>query len=190
MTWVIWLGMTWLMIGGRASIKQTDFSQDSITRARKYEIGYSLKSTSDFEKEPSGLSFSAENSFTNTSEIKAEVFYRTTGKDNRITRKSALSPFINMPKGYGVELEYSGPSDDFFQYGFEVDRRQGSRYSAALGWQTSYQGKSKYLPCGYTFTEFVLQTRPRRGLAELVARQRFRHLRKETKDYYRRYAMV
>ena len=37
----------WLMIGGRASIKQTNFSQDSITRARKYEIGYSLK----YEKE-------------------------------------------------------------------------------------------------------------------------------------------
>ena len=138
--------MTWLMIGGRASIKQTDFSQDSITRARKYEIGYSLKSTSDFEKEPSGLSFSAENSFTNTSEIKAEVFYRTTGKDNLITRKSALSPYINMPKGYGMELEFRGPSDDFLQYGFEVDRRQGSRYSAALGWQTSYQGKVSISP--------------------------------------------
>tara|TARA_X000000368_G_scaffold124602_1_gene97736 strand:+ start:262 stop:2553 length:2292 start_codon:yes stop_codon:yes gene_type:complete len=144
------MGYLWrnnlLMISGRASIKQTDFSQDSIARARKYEIAYSLKSTSDFEKEPSGFSFSAENSFTNTSEIKAEVFYRTTGRDNLITRKSALSPFINMPKGYGVEFEYRGPSDDFLQYGFEVDRRQGSRYSAALGWQTSYQGKVSISP--------------------------------------------
>ena len=51
-----------------------------------------------------------------------------------------------MPKGYGMELEYRGPTDDFLQYGFEVDRRQGSRYSAALGWQTSYQGKVSISP--------------------------------------------
>jgi hypothetical protein len=136
----------WFMIGGRASIKQTDFSQDSITRARQYEIRYSLKSTSSLEKEPSGILFSAENSFKNTSELKAETFYRTTGKDNRITRKSALSPYLNMPEGYGVELEYRGPSDDFFQYHLEADRRKGSQHSAALGWLTSYQAMLKVSP--------------------------------------------
>jgi len=136
----------WLMIGGQAVIKQTEFSLDSITRAREYGLHYSLKSNSNFDKEPSGISFSAENSFKNTSEIKAKTFYRATGRDNRITRKSALAPYINMPEGYGVQLEFRGPSDDFLTYQLEANRAKGSSHSAGLGWKNSYGTGVKISP--------------------------------------------
>ena len=134
------------MIGGRTQFKSTDFKADSLHRSRVYEIGYGIKANSSLDREPINLAFKLENSFRNTSEIKGEVFYRSSGRDHRITRNSALSPYIKMPKGHGLELEYVGPFDEFLTYKFEIDRKKGGEHSKALDWQTSYSGFVKISP--------------------------------------------
>ena len=66
----------WLMFGGRYQIRKTDFSSESIFRSRQYEFGWSLKSDSSLDKEPSSIRFSIDNSFKNSSEFKFGTFYR------------------------------------------------------------------------------------------------------------------
>ena len=113
----------WLMFGGRYQIRQTDFSADSLLRSRQYEFGWSLKSDSSFNKEPSAIRFSIDNSFKNSSEFKFGTFYRVTGRDNRITRNSPLAPFIKMPKGYGIEMDFNGPRENFLRYSIDAKRQ-------------------------------------------------------------------
>ena len=43
-----------------------------------------------------------------------------------------------MPKGYGYEFEYMGPSRDYYQYMFNYKRRKGEEYTPSLGWNTEY----------------------------------------------------
>ena len=134
------------MISGRTQFKSTDFSKTSILRARVYEIGYGIKANSSFDNEPINFALKIENSLRNTSEFKGEIFYRSSGRDHRITRNSSLSPFIKMPKGKGLELEYVGPYDEFFTYKFELDRKEGGEHSKALDWRTTYSGYIKIAP--------------------------------------------
>ena len=136
----------WLMFGGRYQIRQTDFSADSLLRSRQYEFGWSLKSDSSFNKEPSAIRFSIDNSFKNSSEFKFGTFYRVTGRDNRITRNSALAPFINMPKGYGFEMDFNGPRENFLRYSVDAKRQKGDSYSGELGWTSSYRGSVSISP--------------------------------------------
>ena len=136
----------WLMFGGRYQIRQTDFSADSLLRSRQYEFGWSLKSDSSFNKEPSAIRFSIDNSFKNSSEFKFGTFYRVTGRDNRITRNSALAPFIKMPKGYGLEMDFNGPRENFLRYSVDAKRQKGDSYSGELGWTSSYRGSVSISP--------------------------------------------
>ena len=136
----------WLMFGGRYQIRQTDFSADSLLRSRQYEFGWSLKSDSSFNKEPSAIRFSIDNSFKNSSEFKFGTFYRVTGRDNRITRNSSLAPFINMPKGYGFEMDFNGPRENFLRYSVDAKRQKGDSYSGELGWTSSYRGSVSISP--------------------------------------------
>ena len=136
----------WLMFGGRYQIRQTDFSADSLLRSRQYEFGWSLKSDSSFNKEPSAIRFSIDNSFKNSSEFKFGTFYRLKGRDNRITRNSALAPFINMPKGYGFEMDFNGPRENFLRYSVDAKRQKGDSYSGELGWTSSYRGSVSISP--------------------------------------------
>ena len=136
----------WLMFGGRYQIRQTDFSADSLLRSRQYEFGWSLKSDSSFNKEPSAIRFSIDNSFKNSSEFKFGTFYRVTGRDNRITRNSPLAPFIKMPKGYGFEMDFNGPRENFLRYSVDAKRQKGDSYSGELGWTSSYRGSVSISP--------------------------------------------
>ncbi len=135
----------WLMFGGRYQIKKTDFNTDSLFRERQYELGWSLKSDSSLDKEPSSINFSIDNSFKNSSQFKFGTFYRTNGRENRITRDSPEAPYINMPEGYGVEMDFNGPRDNFLRYSFDVKREKGS-YSPELGWKSSYKGSISISP--------------------------------------------
>ena len=136
----------WLMFGGRYQIRQTDFSADSLLRSRQYEFGWSLKSDSSFNKEPSAIRFSIDNSFKNSSEFKFGTFYRLKGRDNKITRNSSLAPFINMPKGYGFEMDFNGPRENFLRYSVDAKRQKGDSYSGELGWTSSYRGSVSISP--------------------------------------------
>jgi len=136
----------WLMFGGRYQIRQTDFGDDSFLRSRQYEFGWSLKSDSSFNKEPSAIRFSIDNSFKNSSEFKFGTFYRVTGRDNRITRNSPLAPFIKMPKGYGFEMDFNGPRENFLRYSIDAKRQKGDSYSGELGWTSSYRGSVSISP--------------------------------------------
>ena len=51
-----------------------------------------------------------------------------------------------MPEGYGVQLEFRGPSDDFLTYHLQADRGKGSQHSAELGWENSYNAMVKISP--------------------------------------------
>ena len=57
------------MFGGRYQIRKTDFGSDSLFRSRQYEFGWSLKSDSSLDKEPSAVRFSIDNSFKNIEDI-------------------------------------------------------------------------------------------------------------------------
>ena len=114
-----------------------------------------MKSDSSLDKEPSAVRFSIDNSFKNSSEFKFGTFYRVTGRDNRITRDSALAPFINMPKGYGVEVDFNGPRENFLRYSIDAKRQKGDSYSGELGWTSFYKGSisispiETFLCCGH-----------------------------------------
>ena len=143
------------MIMGRTQFKNTNFSKDSIFRSRMYEIGYGAKSNANFKKEPVNLAFKIESSFVNTADMVSEVFYRSSGRDHRITRNSLLAPHVNMPEGYGGYVEYNGPRNPFYFYSFKLRRGKGEEHSARLGWQTSYRGMIKYNPSEFlTFSLF------------------------------------
>ena len=136
----------WLMFGGRYQIKKTDFSSNSLFRDRQYEFGWSLKSDSSFDKEPSSIRFSVDNQLKNSSQFKFGTFYRSDGRENRITRNSPLAPFINMPEGYGIEMDLNGPRDNFLRYSLDVKREKGDGYSPELGWTSSYRGSISISP--------------------------------------------
>ena len=74
------------MLNGRTQFKRTTFQEGSVLRSRLFEIGYGSKFNVDSERESSNFALKLENNFVNLSEIKAEVFYRSTGRNTRITR--------------------------------------------------------------------------------------------------------
>ena len=97
------------MLNGRTQFKRTTFQEGSVLRSRLFEIGYGSKFNVDSERESSNFALKLENNFVNLSEIKAEVFYRSTGRNTRITRGSKFAPFIKMPKGMGGNIDFPGP---------------------------------------------------------------------------------
>ncbi|MFL2706940.1 MAG: DUF5916 domain-containing protein [Gammaproteobacteria bacterium] len=139
------------MFMGRTQFKNTNFSDTSIFRSRMYEIGYGYKTNANFLKQAANAAFKIESTFSNTSDMNSEIFYRSSGRDHRITRNSKLAPYINMPEGYGGDIEYNGPRNPLYFYSVKFKREKGgSEHSPQLGWRTSLRGMIKYTP-----TEFL-----------------------------------
>ena len=111
-----------------------------------FEWGYGFKADSNFRKQAGNTAFKIESSFIDTSDMVSEIFYRTSGRDFRITRKSSLAPYLNMPEGYGGYVEYNGPRNPIFFYSARIQREKGSEHSPQLGWKNSYRGMVKYMP--------------------------------------------
>ena len=134
------------MFNGRTQFKRTTFDEGSILRSRLFEIGYGSKFNVDSQRESSNFALKLENSFVNLSELKAEIFYRSTGKNTRITRGSQNSPFIKMPKGIGGYIDLTGPRRPTYIYGLRFERGRGSEHSPELGWGNKTRGYFKYMP--------------------------------------------
>ena len=134
------------MFNGRTQFKRTTFDEGSILRSRLFEIGYGSKFNVDSQRESSNFALKLENAFVNLSELKAEIFYRSTGKNTRITRGSQNSPFIKMPKGIGGYIDLTGPRRPTYIYGLRFERGRGSEHSPELGWGNKIRGYFKYMP--------------------------------------------
>ena len=134
------------MFNGRTQFKRTTFNEGSILRSRLFEIGYGSKFNVDSQRESSNFALKLENAFVNLSELKAEIFYRSTGRNTRITRGSQVSPFIKMPKGIGGYIDLTGPRRPTYIYGLRFERGRGSEHSPELGWGTKKRGYFKYMP--------------------------------------------
>ena len=134
------------MFNGRTQYKRTTFNEGSILRSRLFEIGYGSKFNVDSQRESSNFALKLENNYVNLSELKAEVFYRSTGRNTRITRGSQFSPFIKMPKGVGGYIDLTGPRRPTYIYGLRFERGRGSEHSPELGWGTKTRGYFKYMP--------------------------------------------
>jgi len=142
------------MVMGRTQFKNTDFDEASIFRSRTYEIGYGYKANANFLKQAANFAFKIESIFTNTSDMNSEIFYRSSGRDHRITRNSKLAPFINMPEGYGGDIEFNGPRNPRYFYSVKIKREKGSEHSPQLGWNNSYRGMIKYMPTDFLSFSF------------------------------------
>jgi hypothetical protein len=126
------------MFSGRYEWKQPDFPEDSLTRERSYQLDFTYETDKDGNKETPPVSLTFKNGFRNSSQATLKTFFRASGRDSVITRRYEKAPFVNMPKGYGYEFEYMGPSREFYQYMFHYNRRKGEEYTPSLGWTTVY----------------------------------------------------
>ena len=126
------------MFSGRFEWKQPEFPESSINRERRYQIDFAYETDRKGTKETPPISLTLTNGFKNSSQATVKTFYRASGRDTVITRRYEQSPYINMPKGYGYEFEYMGPSRDYYQYMFNYKRRKGEEYTPSLGWNTEY----------------------------------------------------
>ena len=126
------------MLSGRFEWKQPEFPESSLSRERKYQLDFAYETDRKGTKETPPIAFTLTNGFKNSSQATLKTFYRASGRDSVITRRYEQSPYINMPKGYGYEFEYMGPSKDYYQYMFNYARRKGEEYTPSLGWNTAY----------------------------------------------------
>ena len=126
------------MLSGRFEWKQAEFPKSSLSRERRYQIDFAYETDRKGTKETPPISLTLTNGFKNSSQATLKTFYRASGRDSVITRRYEQSPYINMPKGYGYEFEYMGPSRDYYQYMFNYKRRKGEEYTPSLGWNTEY----------------------------------------------------
>ena len=124
-----------LMFNGRTQFKKTRFAEGSVLRSRLFEVGYGSKFNADTVRESSNFALKVETNFTDLSEFKTEIFYRSTGKNTRITRGSSLAPYIDMPKGMGGYAEFTGPRKPKYVYSLRFERGKGSEHSPGIGWK-------------------------------------------------------
>ena len=136
----------WIMIGGRTQLQKTDFNKTSKTLMRTYQHSYGCRALSNGDKEGCFTGFEIKNQFKNTSQIETEVFFRTNGRDNLITRGSELAPYIKLPQNYGIEFKYVGRKNKFWQWDLFAQRSKGSEYSSDLGWRNKYYSSVKVFP--------------------------------------------
>ena len=135
-----------LMFNGRTQFKKTRFAEGSVLRSRLFEVGYGSKFNADTVRESSNFALKVETNFTDLSEFKTEIFYRSTGKNTRITRGSALAPYIDMPKGMGGYAEFTGPRKPKYVYSLRFERGKGSEHSPGIGWKNSSRASIKFMP--------------------------------------------
>ena len=136
----------WIMIGGRTQLQKTDFNKTSKTLMRTYQHSYGCRALSNGDKEGCFSGFEIKNQFKNTSQIETEVFFRTNGRDNLITRGSKLAPYIKLPQNYGIDFKYIGQKNKFWQWDLFAQRSKGSEYSSDLGWRNKYYSSIKVFP--------------------------------------------
>ena len=136
----------WIMIGGRTQLQKTDFNKTSKTLMRTYQHSYGCRALSNGDKEGCFSGFEIKNQFKNTSQIETEVFFRTNGRDNLITRGSELAPYIKLPQNYGIEFKYVGQKNKFWQWDLFAQRSKGSEHSSDLGWRNKYYSSVKVFP--------------------------------------------
>ena len=135
-----------LMLAGRTQFKNTDLPSESLSRERNYVLNYSYTTDTDWNKEPTNFSVTLENGFKNFTDLQLKTFFRSSGRDNQITRKYAASPYIEMPKGYGYELQYMNMSGKKYKFMMSLMRRKGEEYASALGWNKAYDFMVEYTP--------------------------------------------
>ena len=136
----------WIMIGGRTQLQKTDFNKTSKTLMRTYQHSYGCRALSNGDKEGCFSGFEIKNQFKNTSQIETEVFFRSIGRDNLISRGSELAPYIKLPQNYGIEFKYVGRKNKFWQWDLFAQRSKGSEYSSDLGWRNKYYSSVKVFP--------------------------------------------
>ena len=136
----------WIMIGGRTQLQKTDFNKTSKTLMRTYQHSYGCRALSNGDKEGCFSGFEIKNQFKNTSQIETEVFFRTNGRDNLITRGSELAPYIKLPQNYGIDFKYVGQKNKFWQWDLFAQRSKGSEHSSDLGWRNKYYSSVKVFP--------------------------------------------
>ncbi len=134
---------------GRFEWKQPEFSDTSFTRERRYQLDFTYETDSKGNKETPPISLTLTNGFQNSSQAILKTFFRASGRDTMITRKYEFAPFVNMPKGYGYEFQYMGPSREFYQYMFNFNRRKGQEYMPGLDWSTIYDFFLEISPTDY-----------------------------------------
>jgi hypothetical protein len=136
----------WIMFGGRTMLQQTSFEESSPNLIRTYQFGYGCRSNTSGEREGCYTSLDFTNQFKDTSRVMADIFFRTSAKDNMITRGYELAPFVKLPQNYGIELMYHGPKNKYWQWDLIVERAKGSSYSSDLGWRNKYFYSIKFFP--------------------------------------------
>ncbi|GIR87978.1 MAG: hypothetical protein CM15mP86_14370 [Gammaproteobacteria bacterium] len=127
------------------NLNELPFEKVPPLRSRLFEIGYGSKFNVDSERESSNFALKLENNFVNLSEIKAEVFYRSTGRNTRITRGLNLRLYKNAKRNGGY-IDFTGPRRPTYVYGLRFERGRGSEHSPELGWGTKSRGYLKYMP--------------------------------------------
>ena len=135
-----------LMFNGRTQFKKTRFSPGSVLRSRLFEVGYGSKFNADTVRESSNFALKVEANFIDLSEIKTEIFYRSTGRNIRITRGSLLAPYVDMPKGMGGYIEFTGPRKPKYIYSLRFERGKGSEHSPGISWKNSSRAFIKFMP--------------------------------------------
>ena len=120
----------WIMLGGRTELHKTDFNDASKTLMRTYQHSYGCRALSNGDKEGCFTGFEIKNQFKDTSQVEVEVFFRTNGRDNLITRGSELAPYIKLPQNYGIDFKYVGQKNKFWQWDLFAQRSKGSEYSS------------------------------------------------------------
>ena len=135
-----------LMFNGRTQFKKTRFSEGSILRSRLFEIGYGSKFNADTVRESSNFALKVQTNFIDLSEVKTEIFYRSTGRNTRITRGSPLAPYIDIPKGIGCYIEFTGPRKPKYIYSLRFERGKGSEHSPGISWKNSSRAFIKFMP--------------------------------------------
>ena len=136
----------WIMFGGRTMLQKTSFKESSPNLIRTYRFGYGCRSNTSGDKEGCYTSLDIGNQFKDTSQIEAEVFFRTSGKDNMITRGNELAPFVKLPQNYGIELKYVGQKNKYWQWDLFMQRAKGSEHSSNLSWRNNYWSSIKLFP--------------------------------------------
>ena len=136
----------WSILAGQTKYRDNEFDTDSINLSREFELSYSIQTNGSGKRALEGLGLKVSNSFKNTSRLELSSSFRSSGKDFWITRNNKTAPYVKMPKGYGSSIQFSGPTEDFFNYFIEFKRDQGSDLEPSLGWITTFSGKVDLSP--------------------------------------------
>ena len=136
----------WLFVGSQNGLKFTDYDESSPFQSNQVELGIGYESNGDFDKSADFTYLTLKTYFKNTTYVEFTNFYRTSSKDFWITRKDPTAPYIVKPENYGTNIQYSGPSRNFFNYFIELKREKGSQWRSALGFANSYATKLSFAP--------------------------------------------